>query len=73
MLSIYVYIHIHKYVCIYHTYIYIAHDVDRGRYGTCICMYVLTHTHPQGLMRLTRLRADSRGTPTARGRQCRMS
>ena len=24
-------------------------------------------------MRLTRLRADSRGTPTARGRQCRMS
>jgi len=27
----------------------------------------------QGLMRLTRLRADSRGTPTARGRQCRMS
>jgi len=28
---------------------------------------------PQGLMGLTRLRADSRGTPTARGRQCRMS
>ena len=25
------------------------------------------------LMRPTRLRADSRGTPTARGRQCRMS
>jgi len=24
-------------------------------------------------MRLTRMRADSRGTPTARGRQCRMS
>jgi len=24
-------------------------------------------------MGLTRLRADSRGTPTARGRQCRMS
>ena len=28
---------------------------------------------PQGLMRLTRLRADSRGTPTARERQRRMS
>jgi len=27
----------------------------------------------QGLMGLTRLRADSRGTPAARGRQCRMS
>jgi len=24
-------------------------------------------------MQLTRLKADSRGTPTARGRQCRMS
>jgi len=29
--------------------------------------------HKDSLMRLTRLRADSRGTPTARGRQCRMS
>jgi len=26
---------------------------------------------PQGHMRLTRLRADCRGTPAARGRQCK--
>ena len=26
---------------------------------------------PQGHMRLTRLRADSRGTPAARGKQCK--
>ena len=28
---------------------------------------------PQGLMRPTRLRADFKGTPTAQGRQCKMS
>ena len=46
-----------------HTGMYYTGMYYRDPYG-----YVL-----QGLMRLTRLRADFRGTPTARGRQCRMS
>jgi len=59
-----------------HLYVFTEGSVCVYR-GICMCvqmdLYVCRSWAPQGLMRLTRLRADSRGTPTARERQCRMS
>ena len=57
MYFLYNYIYIYMYVCIY------------------IGSLLMAATSYIEIMRitLTRLRTDSRGTPTARGRQCRIS
>jgi len=72
--NIYIYAHtsIHGRKCINmcaHIYVYLLLHI----YPSTCHYSVKRALFPPYFMGLTRLRAGSRGTPTARGRQCRMS
>jgi len=83
MCDIHVWLTCVTYMCDLHVWLTcVTYMCDLHVWLTCVtymCDLHVWHTcvtymcNIQGLMRLTRLRADSRGTPTARGRQCRMS
>ena len=66
-------LHRHVCLCVYEYLNHQPYDNKESKWSLLRAQQAWVSCAPQGLMRLTRLRADSRGTPTARGRQCRMS